>query len=55
MGEGSGAGCYEEVVDVAVVTTIELDDFVAAGESACETDGGHGGFGARVGHADFLY
>ena len=31
---------------MAVVAAFELDDFIAAGKAACETDGRHGGFGA---------
>lgn len=53
-GEGTGSGGDEEGVDVAVVAALELDDLVTAGESAGEADGGHGGFGAGVDHADFF-
>src|SRR5215831_11046752 len=39
---------------MAVVTAIEFDNLVAFGESARETNGGHGRFGARIAHAYFL-
>ena len=53
-GEGSGAGGDEEGVGVAVVAAFKFYDFIAPGEAAGEADGGHGGFGAGVDHADFL-
>ena len=37
-----------------MVVARELDELVAPGESACETDGRHGRLGARRHHADFL-
>ena len=37
-----------------MVTTGELDDFIPAREPTCKTHGGHGGFGAAAGQADFL-
>ena len=37
-----------------MVTTGELDDFIPAGEPAGKTHGGHGGFGAAAGQADFF-
>ena len=39
---------------MAVIATIELDDFVSLRESARETNGGHARFRAGVAHADFL-
>jgi hypothetical protein len=40
---------------VAVVAARELDDLIATGVAAGEADGGHGGFGAAIGHADLLH
>src|ERR1051326_219466 len=40
---------------MAMIASIELDDFVAFGKSAREADGGHRGFRARVAHANFLH
>ncbi len=54
-GEGPGAGLDEEGVDMAVVTTGKLDDLVAAGEAAGQADGGQGGLGPAVAHADLLH
>ena len=53
--ERAGAGLHEERVDVAVVAARELDDLVAARVTTSEADGGHGGFGATVGHTDLLH
>ena len=52
--EDSGACGDEEGVDVAVVAAFEFEDFVAAGVSAGEADGGHGCFGAGVDEANFF-
>ena len=53
-GGWSAAGGDEQAVDVTVVTAFDLDDEVAAGGSACKTDGAHGGFGAAVDQADLF-
>ena len=37
-----------------MVATGELDDFIPAGEPTGKAHGGHGGFGATAGQADFL-
>jgi len=50
----SAAGFDEHGVGVAVVAAFELDDEVAAGESAGETDGGHAGLGAGGDKAEFF-
>ena len=50
----SAAGLDEHRVGVAVVAALELDDEVAAGESAGEADGGHAGFGAGGDEAELL-
>ncbi len=48
------AACFDEHgVGVAVIAALELDDEVAAGESAGEADGGHAGFGAGGDEAEF--
>ena len=39
---------------MAVVAAGEFHDLVAAGEAARQADGGHGGLGAAVAHADLL-
>jgi len=52
VGEGTGAGGDEEGIAVAVVAAVEFDDQIALGETAGEADGGHGGLGAGVAHAD---
>ena len=54
VGECAGAGGDEQRIDVAVVAAVELDDEVAFGEAAGEADGGHGGLGAGVAHADLF-
>ncbi len=54
VGEGAAACGDEEGIDVAVIAAFEFDDAVAACEAAGEADGGHGGLGAAVDHADFL-
>ena len=50
----AAAGFDEHGVGVAVVAAFELDDEVAAGESAGKTDGGHAGFGAGGDEAELL-
>ena len=37
---------------MSVITTLKLDDFVAASESARQPDRSHGGFCAGVDHTD---
>src|SRR5437763_11983123 len=37
-----------------MVTTVELDDLVAASETARQSNARHGRFGAAVDHADFF-
>src|SRR5262245_53319665 len=46
---GLGADRYLDRVVVAVVTALDLDDQVAAGDRAHQVDGVHGRLGARVG------
>ena len=54
VSERTGAGGDEQGVAVAVVAAVEFDDQIALGKSAGEADGGHGGFGAGVAHADLF-
>ena len=51
----AGAGFHQQAVGVTVVASFELDDFVAAGEAACQANGAHGGFGAGVYHAHHIH
>ncbi len=53
-GEGAATGTHKESVAVPVVATFTLEDEFAAGEAACEADGGHHGLGAGVDEADFI-
>ena len=53
-GERARTGFHEQRIRVAMITAIELDDFVALGESTREADGGHAGFRAGIRHAHFL-
>ena len=53
-GGDAAAGFDEQGVGVAVVAAFELDDEVAAGESAGEADGGHAGFGAGSDEAELF-
>ncbi|CWP41039.1 Uncharacterised protein [Neisseria meningitidis] len=41
----TAAGFHQQAVGMAVVAAFKFDDFVAAGKTACQTDGGHSGFG----------
>ena len=53
--ECARARLHEERVDVTVVAAGELNNLMTTREAARETDGGHRGFGAAVGHADLLH
>ena len=53
--ERAGPGLHEQRIRVAVVAAVELDDFVAPGESAREADGAHARFRARIAHANLLH
>ena len=48
------AGLDQQRVGVAVVAAFELDDEVAAGEAARQTDGRHAGLGAGADEAQLL-
>ena len=54
MSERAASRVDQQRVDVPVVATFELDDLVAAGESACETNARHRRFGPAIHHANFL-
>src|SRR3954465_259016 len=54
MSKRPAAGFHQKRIRMAVVTTVELDDFVAAGEPARQPKSGHGRFSSAVNHADFL-
>ena len=54
MGERAAAGFHQKRIDMPMITAIEFDDFVAAGEPAREPDTGHGCFGSAVHHPHFL-
>ncbi len=51
---GPGAGLNEHVIDVAVIATDELDDFIASRASAGKTNRGHDRFGAGTDEADLF-
>ena len=53
-GQGAGAGLHQQAVGVAVVAAFELDDAVAPGVAAGQTDGAHGRLGAGADHAHHL-
>ncbi|MNZ50456.1 hypothetical protein D3C78_682440 [compost metagenome] len=55
LGQGAGAGLDQQAVGVAVVAALELDDAVAPGVAACQTDGAHGRLGAGADHAHHLH
>ncbi|MCY1429020.1 hypothetical protein D9M71_449230 [compost metagenome] len=54
-GQGAGTGFHQQAVGVAVVAALELDDAVATGEAAGQTDGAHGRFGAGADHAHHFH
>src|SRR3977135_4454137 len=54
VSERSASGLDEQRIDVPVIAALELDDFVAAGESARESQAGHRRFGPAVDHSHFL-
>ena len=55
VAERAGAGLHQQRIGVAVVTALELDDLVAAGKAARQTDGGHGRLGAGADHAHHIH
>ena len=50
-GEQTAACFHQQAVGMAVVAAFKFDDFVAAGKTACQTDGGHSGFGTGADEA----
>ena len=54
VGERAAAGFHQQRIDVAVIAAFELDDLVAAGESARQPEAGHRRFGPAVDHPHFL-
>ena len=54
-GQRAGTGFHQQAVCVAVITAFELDDFIAMGKAARQTDGAHRGFGAGVHHAHHVH
>src|SRR5438552_11306986 len=54
MSERAAARFDQQRIDMSVVTTVELDDFVAAGETAGQSKARHGSFGAAAHHPHFL-
>ena len=51
----AGTRFHQQAVRVAVVAAFELDDFIAAGKTARQADGAHGGFGTGVHHAHHVH
>jgi len=54
VGERAAAGLDQQRVDMAVVASLKLDEFVATGEAARKADATHGRLGAAVDHANLL-
>ena len=54
MSQCSGAGFYQQAVDVTVVAAGELDHLVSTGVPPRQPNRTHGRFGPRVDHADFF-
>ena len=54
MSERAAARFDQQRIDMSVVTTVELDDFVAARETAGQPKARHGSFGAAVHHPHFF-
>src|SRR4051794_22591015 len=54
MSQRAAAGRDEKRIDMAVVAAFELDNLIATGEPARESDARHGGVGAAVHHAHLL-
>ena len=50
----AGARFHKQTVGVAVITAFKLDELVATGNAASESNGGHGRFSAAVDHAHHL-
>ena len=47
-------GFYQQAIAVTVIAAVELDDALAPGESARQTDRSHRGFGARIDETNLL-
>ena len=54
VGERATSRSHQKRIYVAVITTIELDDFVASRECAREANARHGRFRTTVHHPHFL-
>ena len=54
MREGATSRFHEQRIDVPMITAIELDDLVAPGETAGQTNARHGRFRATIDHAHFF-
>ncbi|MNZ91243.1 hypothetical protein D3C78_1102200 [compost metagenome] len=55
QGQRTRTGFHQQAVRVAVVAAFKLDDFIAVGVAARQTNGAHGGFGPRVHHAYHIH
>src|SRR6186713_1346936 len=54
MRQRSAACGHEEGIDVPVITTVELDNLVAPGETTGESNTRHRRFRSAIDHADFF-